>query len=336
MSHHPLFSSADKVPLPKQIARYVAMQIDNDELAPGQILLSINEFSAKYKVARDTVEKAYKELKTAGYIISVRNKGYFVAGKSGGRKKILLIFNKLSSYKKEVYYGFLDTVGDKALVDLQVHHYNASLLREIIANNTGNYHAYVLMPHFDRRETKKNYLEIIRGLPQDKLLLLDKRVPELKGVKAVFQDFKQDIYEALLSADDLLAKYKSITIVFPADSNHPVEIINGIKEYCELKKKGFLKVNDVSEAPIAKGTVYIFITDEDMAAVMKELKKRVYRPGIDIGIISFNETVLKELLDITVITTDFEQMGRTAAEMVLNNTSAQVRNPFRIIRRESL
>lgn len=336
MTHHPLFSSADKVPLPKQIARYVSMQIESDELAPGQILLSINEFSARYKVARDTVEKAYKELKTAGYIISVRNKGYFVAGKSGGRKKILLIFNKLSSYKKEVYYGFLETIGDKAVVDLQVHHYNASLLKEIIANNLGNYHAYVLMPHFDRRETKKNYLDIIRGLPQDKLLLLDKRVPELKGVKAVFQDFKQDIYEALLSADDLLAKYKSITIVFPPDSNHPVEIINGIKEYCELKKKKFQKVDDASEVEVAKGTVYIFITDEDMAAVMKTMKKKAYRQGQEIGIISFNETVLKELLDITVITTNFEQMGKTAADMVLNNSFMQVRNPFRMIRRQSL
>lgn len=324
------------MPLPRQIARHVARQIDNDELLPGQILLSINEFSARYKVARDTVEKAYKELKATGYIVSVRNKGYYVSGKSSARKKILLIFNKLSSYKKEVYYGFIETIGDRAAVDLQVHHYSSGMLKEIIANTMGNYHSYVLMAHFDRREVKKNYLAIIRELPQEKLLLLDKRLTELKGVKTVYQDFRQDIYDALSSANALLAKYKAITIVFPPDSNHPVEIINGIKEYCTYSKKRFAKVDDAAMVTPARGMVYIFITDEDMAVVMKEMKKKNLRQGVDVGIISFNETVLKELLDITVITTDFVQMGKTAAEMVLNNTQAQVRNPFHMIQRGSL
>ncbi|BAV05100.1 transcriptional regulator, GntR family [Filimonas lacunae] len=334
--NHTLFSSADRIPLPKQIARHIAMQIDNDELQQGQILLSINEFSARYKVARDTVEKAYKELKAAGYIISVRNKGYFVSGKANVRKKILLIFNKLSSYKKEVYYGFLETVGDKAAVDLQVHHYNAGLLKEIISSTAGNYHHYVLMPHFDKKEPKKKILDIIREIPADKLLLLDKKVPELKGVKTVYQDFKKDIYEALLSANDLLKKYKAITIVFPSDSNHPVEIISGIEEYCHTSKKKFQVVHEVNGMQLVRGTVYIFITEKDMAEIIKQVKHTALKPGADMGIISFNETVLKELLDITVITTDFEQMGKTAAELLLNNTIAQVRNPFRMIRRASL
>lgn len=336
MLKKPLFNGADKMPLPKQIARYIAMQIDNDELLQGQILLSINEFSSRHKVARDTVEKAYKELKETGYIISVRNKGYYVSGKANVRKRILLIFNKLSSYKKEVYYGFLERVGEKAAVDLQVHHYNAGLLRDIITSNLGNYHYYVLMPHFDKGESKKKILEVIKEIPQDKLLLLDKKVPELKGVKTVYQDFKKDIYEALLSANDLLKKYKSITIVFPADSNHPVEIIDGIKEYCVKAKKKFLVSGNTPAARLSRGTVYIFITEKDMANVIKQGKQEGLKPGLDIGIISFNETVLKELLDITVITTDFEQMGRTAAELLLNDSGTQVRNPFRMIRRASL
>jgi DNA-binding LacI/PurR family transcriptional regulator len=53
------------------------------------------------------------------------------------------------------------------------------------------------------------------------------------------------------------------------------------------------------------------------------------------GIISFNETTLKEVLDITVITTDFEAMGRRAAEVVLQKIFVSEKNPFYIINRGS-
>jgi DNA-binding LacI/PurR family transcriptional regulator len=46
--------------------------------------------------------------------------------------------------------------------------------------------------------------------------------------------------------------------------------------------------------------------------------------------------VLKELLEITVVTTDFEGMGKTAAQMLLNKDVKQVKNPFRMIVRKSL
>jgi single-stranded DNA-specific DHH superfamily exonuclease len=58
--------------------------------------------------------------------------------------------------------------------------------------------------------------------------------------------------------------------------------------------------------------------------------------GVDVGIISFNETVLKELLDITVITTDFELMGKNAGELILNPTCKQIKNPFKMIKINSL
>jgi DNA-binding LacI/PurR family transcriptional regulator len=41
-------------------------------------------------------------------------------------------------------------------------------------------------------------------------------------------------------------------------------------------------------------------------------------------------------LSITVITTDFEAMGRTAASLLLDQKRVKVKNPFRMIRRDSL
>jgi len=70
--------------------------------------------------------------------------------------------------------------------------------------------------------------------------------------------------------------------------------------------------------------------------LIKKVRLLRSQMGNDIGIISFNETVFKELLDITVITTDFEEMGDTAATLILRKDFRQVRNSFHLIKRLSL
>jgi DNA-binding LacI/PurR family transcriptional regulator len=60
--------------------------------------------------------------------------------------------------------------------------------------------------------------------------------------------------------------------------------------------------------------------------------------GKKFGIVSFNDTMLKEVVagGITTISTDFAEMGKTLADMVLNKKSIQVRNPAKLIIRNSL
>jgi DNA-binding LacI/PurR family transcriptional regulator len=69
---------------------------------------------------------------------------------------------------------------------------------------------------------------------------------------------------------------------------------------------------------------------------VKKIRQTSFLLGREIGIISFNETPLKELLNMTVITTDFVAMGRTAAQLLLEKKRVKVNNPFYTIRRGSL
>lgn len=320
-----------------QIARAIARDIEKGLLQKDFQLPSINDFSEHYTVARDTVEKAYKELKKEGYITSVAAKGYFVVGKKEEKLKILLIFNKISSYKKIVYDSFLETLGEKAKVDLQIHHYSPRLLKEIIENNLGDYNYYVVMPHFLADSDKEECRQIIQMIPPDELVLLDKDFPALKKkYMAVYQDFKEDIYNALRSASDLLEKYERLTMIFPDYSNHPTEIIEGTRQFCTEQRKKFSVVSDFDEKTFTAGTAYIVIAESDLARLIKKVRTSEHRLGQHIGIISFNETVLKELLDITVITTDFDAMGRTAASLILTKQYDHVKNPFYVIKRQSL
>ena len=331
------FNPKDKTPKYKQIVQSVIADIERGVLKNNEQLPSISELSVEYYLARDTVEKAYRELRERGYITSVQGKGYYVQSDTAPKLKILLIFNKLSSYKKIIYYAFLKALGDKATVDLQIHHYSACHFNEIIQKNLGKYNYYVVMPHFTQDLDKVNYLSVLETIPPNELVLLDKDVPELATAPlSVYQNFDKDICEALENAQDLLAKYSRMVLVLPSDGNYPTEIAHGFRSFCVNYNKVFTIKENAANESLQPGTAYVVIEETDLSELVKKVRQSSYRLGQEIGIISFNETTLKELLNITVITTDFEAMGYTAASLLLDNKHIKVKNPFYMIRRDSL
>lgn len=331
-----LYNKNDQTPIYKQIAGSIAKQIEKGTLKKDFVLPSINIFSDTYEVARDAVEKAYNELEKDGYIGSASGKGYYVIGKQQTGLKILCVFNKLSSFKKIIYYSFIKALGINVTVDLHIHHYNPQHLKRIIDDNLGKYDQYVIIPHFEANMNPKVYMDIIKEIPPDELLLLDRTIPGFSNCKSVYQDFRGDIFDALVKATDLLQKYHTLTIIFPQHSHHPAGIIAGLEDFCSQYDKRFTVIFNEDEIRLAKRIVYIVIADDDLAVLVKKVRRSAFVTGKDIGIISFNESELKELLDITVISTDFKKMGETAAELILQNKVEQIKNPFVMIKRGSL
>jgi DNA-binding transcriptional regulator YhcF (GntR family) len=327
----------DKTPKYKQIVQSVITDIERGLLKNGDQLPSISELSVEYYIARDTVEKAYRELRERGFITSVQGKGYYVQANDNTKLKILLVFNKLSSYKKIIYYAFLEALGEEATVDLQIHHYNVHLFEEIIEKSLGKYNYYVVMPHFTLDTEKATYQNILNKIPSQELVLLDKDIPELKhDCLRVFQDFDKDIFGALENAADLLEKYSRLVLILPSDANHPEELPWGFRSFCLLHNKTFAVVENAMNEVLQIGTAYVVIRETDLVELVKKMRQTSYLLGREVGIISFNETPLKELLNMTVITTDFEAMGRTAATLLLEKQRVKVKNPFYTIRRGSL
>ena len=325
------------MPLYKQLCHSVIHDIEKGKIGKDFQLPSINEASRQYSISRDTIERCYKELKRQEYIASVAGRGYFITGKKGARLKVLLVFNKLSPFKRIIYDSFLTTLGKNVKVDLQIHHYNPTILKEIIEDSLGKYHHYVIIPHFFHKTGEARVLKVLKKIPADQLLLLDKNLPKL-GVRhaSVFQDFKQDIYDALVCATDLLAKYHHIKIVCDRVRNRPVERIEGTTQFCVDNKKKFDVVLDVNREELQPGTAYIVTDEGDLADLIKKIRRSEYELGKDIGIICFDDTPLKETLNITVATTDFEAMGKTSASLLLSGENNQVKNCFQLIRRGSL
>ena len=75
-----------------------------------------------------------------------------------------------------------------------------------------------------------------------------------------------------------------------------------------------------------------------MVNLIKNCQAADLKLGKDVGIVSYNDTPLKEILSdgISVISTDHAKMGETAARMILENRQEKIKNPFHLILRNSL
>ncbi|MVT08898.1 GntR family transcriptional regulator [Chitinophaga tropicalis] len=328
-----------KTPVYLQITDAIMTAVRDGVLKRDQQIPSINELSEQYLLSRGTVEKAYKELRDKKIIISVKGKGYFINRTDVVIPlRILLLFNKISNYKKQVYNSFVKTLGENVFVDLHIHHHSVQLFENLITNHLGDYDYYVIMPHFYDQPEK--VLKIMQQIPSEQLILLDKELPGLSGnYAAVYQNFEKDIYEALHDALPSLKKYSSLVFADPGFTPYPKEIQKGFQYFSRMQDFDYSVIDGVElNTPVQKGQVYIVIEETDLVNLVKICRNKGLTIGKDVGIVSYNETLLKEILldGITVISTDHEQMGASAARMIMEKRHERVKNPFRLILRHSL
>jgi len=70
-----------------------------------------------------------------------------------------------------------------------------------------------------------------------------------------------------------------------------------------------------NETEILYKDAYVVIEETDLVTLIKNCRQKNLQPGQQIGIISYNDTPLEEILldGITVISTDHAKMGESAA-----------------------
>jgi DNA-binding transcriptional regulator YhcF (GntR family) len=338
--------SESRIPKYRQIVNSIIKDIEKGVLTVGQRVPSINEISEEFYLSRDTVEKAYNFLKEKKIIVSAKGKGYYVARTIlPSRINVLFLINKLSSYKLQIYNSFVNSLGSNAQVDLNIYYCDPKLFLNTLHDNTGRYDYYVVMPHFKdenltHQSNNHKVLEALRKIPEDKLILVDNYLPELgKDVASIYQDFKMDIYDALTEGKEILSRYDKLILVYPQKTvyPYPLEILQGFQKFCTDAGFSFEVLEEIyNDMELQAKDAYIIIEESDLVNLVKQARDKNFKPGKDIGIISYNDTPLKDLLGITVISTDFKLMGETAAYMILKNKKEVVKNIFRFINRNSI
>ncbi|GAB3661587.1 GntR family transcriptional regulator [Echinicola sediminis] len=338
--------SESRIPKYQQIVDSIIKNIENDYLKVGEKLPSINEISEEYYLSRDTVVRAYNLLREKKIITSVVSKGFYVNKSiNSSTSKTLFILNKLSNYKLEIYNTFVNSMGSGSQVDLQVYHCDPKLLINILEENMNAYDYFVVMPHFKNEQSKhsnydENVLSCLKRIPKDKLVIMDNYLPSLGDeVACIYQDFKSDIYNALNEAKSQLEKYDKLILVFPNNPIYPYpkEIKQGFLNFCNNQKFDAEVLDKIyPDMELQQKDAYIVIDENDLVSLVKQTRDMRYEIGKDIGVVSYNDTPLKELFDITVISTDFELMGESAAYMIKKHKQEVVPNIFSFIDRGSL
>lgn len=330
------------IPKYKQIAKSIITKVNRGVIEPGQKLPSINQLSTYYLLSRDTIEKAYAELKKSEIIVSSRGLGYFISTKLPDQKlKVLVLFNKLSAYKKEIYNALAHELEDVANISLRIFHCDFRMFNDILTENSSDYHYYVIMPHFTEYQPSE-LNNTLSKISKDKLIVLD-YLPDgmTECFSSIYQDFNEDIYEALSETNHILEKYQEVNLVFPDNNTYPYpkEIVRGFLKFCSQHQHQYSIISSVNEIKkLKKGSVYVVISESELTKLIKLARQSGLTVGRDIGVISYNDTELKEVLEngITVISTDFKEMGRLTAESILNSKKIHQKNRFGLILRNSL
>jgi hypothetical protein len=118
---------------------------------------------------------------------------------------------------------------------------------------------------------------------------------------------------------DLIRKYESIHLVFPAQEHYPVYIRRGFQIFCQVHGLKFSVIDRLDAARVKKRQAYVIISDDDLYRFIKICRAENWHAGKDVGIVSYNESPVKEILEngITTISTNHDEIGRIAAEMIL-------------------
>jgi DNA-binding transcriptional regulator YhcF (GntR family) len=335
-----------RVPKYQQIVDSIIFNISNGKLKIDQKIPSINILSEEFYMSRDTVEKAYNILKERKVISSIKGKGYYITRtKLISKTNILFLFNKLSSYKMTTYNAFVNSIGPNSHTDLHIYHCDESLFLNLLDKYKGAYDYYVIMPHFKTDNLKhlsytEEVVKAIRKLPKEKLVIMDNIKLGMEGeIVEVYQDFENDIYNALNEGLAKIATYKRLVLIYPENAVYPYprRILLGFKKFCIENSLNFEIHNHVyADMILKKGDLFITIEESDLVNLVKQIRDNELVLGKEIGVISYNDTPLKELLGITVISTDFKVMGETVARMILNGEKGKVKVPFNFIDRNSI
>ena len=322
------------VPKYRQIIDAIQQKIKIGELKKGDKIPSLNMLCRQYSLSQDTVLMAYNELKSKGIITSQVGKGYFVQNENTDFKhKILLVFDRLTAYKEELYDSFKDALKKDGSEQIFFHHNNLTMFKTIIEGSIGDYSEYVIMPinHPDA-------LTLIGKLPSNKVFILDQGRKQYKSIYPyVCQDFERDIYRILKKNAPLVSKYQRMVLVIRHQKSHFRDIVTGFRDFCKQHPISYEVVIDIKTFEIRRHDAFVVVDDRDLEFLVRYSIDHQLHLGTDMGIVSYNEAPLKGIVasGITTISTGFAQMGKSMADMILNHNKLKLDNPFLMNKRNS-
>ena len=227
---------SSQTPVYKQLINNIEENVRDGALKEGDLLPSMNELSASLDISKETVKKAYSILRDKGVIEAIQGKGFYVASNDTGRNpKILMLFDKLSTYKYVLFSSFSSAIGNSGEILIRLHDQQVDLFEYYINEYVDLYDYYVITPHFPLDPAiQKRVIKAIKRIPNRKLVLLDRNLDDLPGnFGAVYQDFTNDVYDGLSQGIKKLKSMKQLNVITESSSLYHTYICEGARRFCK-------------------------------------------------------------------------------------------------------
>jgi DNA-binding IscR family transcriptional regulator len=318
----------------EQIIASVTEAIRSGKIASGQAIPSINSTALKFGVARKTVVRAYDKLKRAGLIESRPKTGYFVINRKPNTKlKVLLIVHSFDGHWEVLYNDFRERTNGYCEIEIFFHHYNIKVLELIVNRNVSDYDLFIISS-FNHPRIKS----VVGRIPAYKVLLISRKDRLDDSYNHIIQDFENGTYNALCEAKKQIANYSKFNLAYPEKEGHSDTLKDGFLKFCNEYSMNFETANTLSELEIKKGEAYLIISDNDLIYLLNVCKTRNWTLGKDVGVLSYNETPLKQVIrdGISVVSCNFSMMADEMANFIRNQKSVKKIIPIEFIKRNSL
>jgi DNA-binding transcriptional regulator YhcF (GntR family) len=315
----------------QQLAEIISGAISDGEYKAGDTLPSINRLSDDFGISRDTVYKAFQKLKNRGIIKSAPTKGYFVTETVNS---IFVLLDIFSSYKDDFYKELISHLPLNYRIDLYFYQYDEILFNNLIVDSLGRYDLYIVTNF-----SNDVYYDVLDRLDNSKVLLVDLGKFKKDKFSYVCQGFDNTLYDCLTTGLPLVKKYNELRFIFPMEAEHPRSCIPFFIKFCNDYGIKYQLVRSVmKESDIVSGVAYLVVWHSDVVNFVKICRSKNLKLGEDVGLITFNDTPMLEVIEngITVISTDFKQMGTLAANFIKTRQKIQTYIPTRLIVRGSL
>lgn len=329
------FDPRAETPKYRQIANSVVAGLRAGALRKGDRLPSINEACKVHGFSRDTVVKAYGLLREMRYLSAIHGKGYYLrTDVADPRLRAFVLFDTLNAFKENVFAGLSDTASQRVDIEVCFHHFNPGLFRRLLLEARGKYDRYVVMP-FPAPEVA----EALAALEAERLLVLDIHacVPS-RCTPWIVQNFDAQLIQALEAGRERLRRYRRFILVFPPDNHDPVEIQDAVLRFGARAGLATSIVPRLTEHMVQTRSAYLVLDDKDLVSLVKYCNATGQRLGEDVGVLSYNDTPLKEIVagGISVVSIDFYGLGVRAGQHVLDPRPVHETVPTRLILRSSL
>lgn len=328
------FAEVPQLSKHEQIVNGLIASIEDRVVERGQLLPSINQMAGELGFARKTIDRAYGELKYRGLVESRNRRGYFVSTEDVEQSiRVALILYEFRPFQEMFYNVFRSSLGERVQIDTFFHHNNINVFKDTVTNIAGRYGMYVIAPIVNEKVDK-----ILRLLPENRLLLIDRFLPTRAAVAHVTQEFEQSTYHILCELKSTIKQYTRIVLFFRVATDYPAGILTAFTRFCNELDIDLLVKEQYQPGSVEREVLYVTVGDSDLWTLLEDCIDQKLVLGKDVGILSHNESRIKRIVHggVSTWSTDFSKMAERAAQYVLERAVLQETIPTVFIDRGSL